>query len=105
MRASELPESEAAAIWHVGSYATIGESFGLLSSWFAKFGRAQGDGPWEVYVTDPRMEPDPDHWQTQIIWPIGEGEPESPEGGTHPAPEWRASSRGPSPAAGSAAEE
>ncbi len=105
VRASELPGGEAATIWHVGSYATIGESFGRLSSWFAKSHKTQGDGPWEVYVTDPRMEPDPDHWQTQIIWPIGEGEPDSEEGETPRAPEWRASSRRRAATADSAEEE
>ncbi|HZJ02996.1 MAG TPA: GyrI-like domain-containing protein [Thermoleophilia bacterium] len=93
VRASELPGGEAATIWHIGSYATIGESFGHLSSWFAKFRKVQGDGPWEVYVTDPLKDPDPDHWRTHIIWPIGEGEPDSGEGGIQAAPEWRSSSR------------
>ena len=33
-------------------------------------GLTPGDIMWEYYLSDPETEPDPEKWQTRVIWPF-----------------------------------
>ena len=33
-------------------------------------GAVAGDGPWEVYLTDPGGTPDPGDLLTEVVWPL-----------------------------------
>lgn len=70
LQASELPGGEAAVLMHVGPYDDLKRTYDALEAWFAENGREAAGGPWELYVTDPGAEPDPQKWQTEVIWPI-----------------------------------
>jgi effector-binding domain-containing protein len=72
VKANKLPACRAAVAWHVGPYHTLSETHQKLDVWVAEQG-LQADGPqWEVYWTDPGMEPDPTKWRTQVFRPVKE---------------------------------
>jgi AraC family transcriptional regulator len=68
--ASELPAGRAATLWHIGPYDKLGEAHWALRHWVEQEGLTPVGGPWEVYVTDPGQEPDPQRWKTQLFQPI-----------------------------------
>ncbi|MBL8769455.1 MAG: GyrI-like domain-containing protein [Planctomycetes bacterium] len=67
---SELPGGKAATTWHIGPYGELPKTYALLRTWMKEHGVEGSGGPWEIYWTDPGLEPDPLKWRTQIIWPI-----------------------------------
>jgi len=70
VQASELPAGRAAMTWHVGSYHELQKSYDRLEAWMKAQELAPAGGFWEIYWTDPGLEPDPSSWRTQIFWPV-----------------------------------
>jgi effector-binding domain-containing protein len=68
---SSLPGGLAAVTVHEGPYDTLSETYDGLATWMTAGGHAAGEGPWEVYLSDPGLVPDPADWETEVIWPIG----------------------------------
>lgn len=68
--ASSLPGGEVAVAVHPGPYDTLPATYDRLAAWIASEGRVAGDGPWEVYLTDPGRAPDPADWLTEVVWPL-----------------------------------
>ncbi|MCB9361706.1 MAG: hypothetical protein H6587_08830 [Flavobacteriales bacterium] len=55
---------------HYGVYERIPETYFSINEWMRK-NKVQVIGPpWEVYITDPAVEPNPEKWETQINFPI-----------------------------------
>lgn len=68
--AGELPAGRAAVAIHLGKYDDLASTHLVLSRWVAEQG-LEADGPaWEVYVTDPGLEPDPAKWRTDVYLPL-----------------------------------
>jgi effector-binding domain-containing protein len=67
---SELPGGTVAATWHLGPYDTISQAFDALHEWIHGQGKGEGSGPWEIYWTSPREEPDSSKLRTEIRWPV-----------------------------------
>ena len=44
---------------HSGPYDTLSQTYDALAAWIAAEGHIAGDGPWEIYVSDPGTVPDP----------------------------------------------
>jgi effector-binding domain-containing protein len=65
-----LPGGDTATIVHVGPYQELPRSYAVLEEWFETHGREVGDAMWEVYLTDPGVEPDPQKWRSQVFWAI-----------------------------------
>ncbi|RNC81221.1 MAG: helix-turn-helix domain-containing protein [Phycisphaera sp.] len=65
-----LPATDAAITIHVGPYETLTNAYGALEKHIAENGRECNGAPREVYLTDPAEIPEPEQWQTQVIWPI-----------------------------------
>ncbi len=72
VKASTLPESQVATAWHIGDFDKLEQSYHTLEKWIKSEGYSPSKGPWEVYWTDPRQEPDQSNWRTEIIWPIAD---------------------------------
>ena len=70
VKPSELPGGRAAMTWHVGSYHQLQQSYDRLEAWIGEQELEPRGGFWEVYWTDPGLEPDPSSWRTQIFWPV-----------------------------------
>jgi effector-binding domain-containing protein len=70
VKPSELPAGRAATTWHVGSYHQLQQSYDRLAAWMDGEALTERGGFWEIYWTDPGLEPDPSTWRTQILWPV-----------------------------------
>jgi hypothetical protein len=68
--ASSLPGGEVAVTVHAGPYDTLAATYDGLRAAIEAAGRVPGDGPWEVYLTDPGRVPDPADWLTEVVWPL-----------------------------------
>ena len=70
---SSLPGGPAAVAIHRGHYDSLVTTYDGLAAWIASErpdGSVAGDGPWEVYLTDPGGTPDPADWLTEVVWPL-----------------------------------
>jgi effector-binding domain-containing protein len=70
VKASELPAGRAAMTWHLGPYDKLPGTHAFLQTWMQEQKLEAAGGAWEIYWTDPGIEPDPAKWQTQIFWPL-----------------------------------
>jgi effector-binding domain-containing protein len=66
---SELPAGLAAVTVHTGTYDEMEPAYAALHAWIRDQGGEPSSPPWEVYLTDPRVEPDPAAWRTEIVQP------------------------------------
>ena len=65
-----LPAGQAAVTIHSGPYERLGEAHAALEV-FLHEEKLSVAGPLrEVYLTDPGEVPNPEDWQTQVIWPF-----------------------------------
>ena len=56
--------------WHIGPYDKLQQSYDRLGAWITEQ-KLKASGPfWEVYWTDPGLEPDASTWRTQVWWPV-----------------------------------
>jgi effector-binding domain-containing protein len=73
VRPSQLPSGPAAIAVHAGPYETLGQTYEAIEAWLSGTGRSATGPPWEIYLTDPSVEPDPTKWLTEVIFPLGKG--------------------------------
>lgn len=66
---SELPGGLVATAVHAGPYETVARAYEAISNWVHAHGGASAGDPWEVYLTEPRGNPDPATWQTEVVQP------------------------------------
>jgi effector-binding domain-containing protein len=65
-----LPGGKAIELIHIGPFEALAETYSALQAWMDEEGHQPAAGMWEVYLTDPQVEPDQSKWQTKIVWPI-----------------------------------
>lgn len=66
----QLPGGRVASVIHVGPYEELEATYVRLQRRLDEAGVA-GTGPmWEVYWSDPEVEPDPATWRTEILVPL-----------------------------------
>lgn len=71
VKPGELPAGPAAIAVHTGSYESLHLTHEAMERWLeANPGQRPNGGPWELYVTDPSDEPDPNRWMTEVIYPL-----------------------------------
>ncbi|MCW4386594.1 GyrI-like domain-containing protein [Salinibacterium sp. SYSU T00001] len=70
--ALELPGGLAAQYTHRGSYDGLAEAYQRFVGWIYEQGHTPGQLFWEVYVTEPTPDADPDDMVTHIVWPLAE---------------------------------
>ena len=68
--ASELPGGRAVKTVHVGPYDTLPATHAALKAWATSNGEKPRDDAWEIYVTDPSTQPDPQKWETEVYLPL-----------------------------------
>jgi effector-binding domain-containing protein len=66
-----LPSGPGAIAVHAGPYETLAQTYEAIEAWLASTGRAASGPPWEIYLTDPSLEPDTAKWLTEVIFPLG----------------------------------
>jgi len=57
---SQLPAGTIACATHVGPYESLAETYSATQ------GLALSGPMWEVYLSDPQLEPDPSTWRTDV---------------------------------------
>jgi effector-binding domain-containing protein len=67
---SELPGGRAAVTIHRGGYEGLQEAHDEIGEWVLAHDHDPSGPAWEVYVTDPREEPDSSRWETEVVWPL-----------------------------------
>ena len=70
--AGTLPGGKVVEAMHVGPYDTMETTYHEMVAWVGEHGLTPSDVMWETYLSDPREEPDPATWRTQIFWPVSE---------------------------------
>jgi DNA-binding transcriptional MerR regulator len=73
-----LPATRALVMKHTGPYDALPSSYRLMSELMEEEGLTATGDPREHYVTNPDEVPDPNDYETLIVWPIG------PEGTLNP---------------------
>ena len=65
-----MPEREHAVADYYGSFDTLEDGHNAVQQWLIRYRRKLTGYPWEMYVTDPAVEPDPNKWLTRIYYPV-----------------------------------
>jgi effector-binding domain-containing protein len=65
-----LPGGLTATTWHHGDYQQLTQSHALLERWVGEQKLRSRGALYEIYWTDPGLEPDPKQWRTQLLWPV-----------------------------------
>ncbi len=55
---------------YYGSYDTLEDGHNAIQQWLMRYRRKVTGYPWEMYVTDPAIETDPNKWLTRIFYPV-----------------------------------
>ncbi|HSV42420.1 MAG TPA: GyrI-like domain-containing protein [Methanomassiliicoccales archaeon] len=64
-----LPGGTVANAMHIGPYNKLVESYMAMHAWMSNNQLVPADKMWEVYLTDPDQEKDPEKWMTSMYWP------------------------------------
>lgn len=67
-----LPAGHAAMISHFGNYTNLSATYHIIRDWLQDENYQIIGNSWEVYINDPRSEPDSSKWETRIFFPIRE---------------------------------
>ncbi len=70
VRPGTLPGGRVLSAWHVGPYDTLTRTHQRLEAWMRQQGLESAGASWELYWTDPGMQPDSSKWRTQILMPV-----------------------------------
>jgi effector-binding domain-containing protein len=73
VRASRLPSGPAVVAIHFGRYEDLEDAYAAARRWLTVHGRSPSGAHWEVYHTDPSVEPDPARWRTDVVVPYRVG--------------------------------
>jgi effector-binding domain-containing protein len=66
----ELPACKVVTCMHVGPYEEIGEVYDDIQEYITEKGMKVNGAVWEVYLTDPNSESDPEKYRTQVYFPV-----------------------------------
>lgn len=69
VRRGSLPGGPVAVTTHIGPYERLGEALAAVDSWIEEHDGEPAGAHWEVYFSDPRHEPDPARWRTDVVRP------------------------------------
>lgn len=72
----ELEGGPALYAMHKGPYEKLGGLYQALEEWLEEHGRKPRGQTYEIYLTDPGLQPDPEEWLTEVYMPLEPG-PES----------------------------
>jgi effector-binding domain-containing protein len=65
-----LPATEAYEAVHTGPYDTLERTYTALQEQIKAAGKTPSEMMWEYYLNGPSDEPDPQNWQTRVVWPV-----------------------------------
>jgi len=66
----ELPACKVVTVLHTGPYESLAPVYDAIQKYIDEKGLKINGAVWEVYLTDPNAEPDPNKYQTQVYFPV-----------------------------------
>ena len=72
VRPFTLPGGKVVNAMHIGPYEKLVDSYMAMQDWMAKNHLKPAGHMWEVYLSDPVQEKDPEKWMTSMYWPCTE---------------------------------
>lgn len=66
---SHLPGGLVVTTVHAGPYEELETAYDALTTWIAEHHGEPTGAPWEVYLTDTSIDPDPARWRTELVQP------------------------------------
>jgi effector-binding domain-containing protein len=69
----QLPGATVARTIYRGPYEGLPSAWKEFNAWIAAQGQIAGPSLWETYVTDPKENPDPATWRTELTRPLLNG--------------------------------
>lgn len=66
----KLPGGKCVHGMHVGPYETMMKTYHELIEYAGAKHLKPHHEMWECYLSDPKLEPDPQKWRTEIFWPV-----------------------------------
>lgn len=66
----QTPEGLAVKGLHLGSYESLEDSHNQIDEFVKFYGLEATRMPWEIYITDPGVEPDTAKWVTEVYYPV-----------------------------------
>ncbi|MCG8416840.1 MAG: GyrI-like domain-containing protein [Proteobacteria bacterium] len=72
IESTALPAGPAIATLHVGHYRELPLAHEALRQWAERAGRRASGAPWEVFLTNPIVQPDSSGWRTKVFLPLAE---------------------------------
>ena len=70
VRFGHLPGGRVLTTLHMGKLDTLSTAYLALQVHMMAEGLEPSGPPWEVYLTDPVWEPDPEQWRTVVNWAV-----------------------------------
>ncbi len=70
IEAGTLPGGRVVRAWHIGPYHDLPQTYARVQKWIAEQGLSSAGPFWEMYWSDPGLEPNPAHWRTEVYWPV-----------------------------------
>lgn len=67
---TETPGGKVVTTYHYGNYESVGATYMKINEYNEENSKVASGYPWEVYLTDPALEPDTSKWVTQIFFPV-----------------------------------
>ncbi len=66
----KIAPTEAVTALHTGSYNSSYITWTAMDEYIKEHKLVTKGDPWEVYITDPTIEPDTNKWETKLYWPV-----------------------------------
>ncbi|MGO1973715.1 MAG: GyrI-like domain-containing protein [Propionibacteriaceae bacterium] len=72
VEAGLLPAGRVVTATHIGGYEGLGAAWGQVGDWLGQQGLTPTETLWEVYVTEPAPDVDPDTMRTDVFWMVAD---------------------------------
>ena len=67
VRPAQLPGGRVVTGVHIGTHENLGSTYPEMTAWATAHGLRPTGDMWEIYLTDPDREPDPQNWRTGLF--------------------------------------
>ncbi len=70
IKMNKITQTNVVTAVHYGPYDRLPETYFGINEWMRKNKVVVTGPPWESYITDPAIEPNPEKWKTAVYFPI-----------------------------------
>ncbi len=70
IKAAQLPGGKIITASHFGPYGGFEDTYNVITKFIKENKLTPIGAPWEMYITDPSLEPNQQKWETQVFMPV-----------------------------------